>query len=84
MANSVDPDQTASDLGLHCLHEILGHLPYFTVFTQSTVKPMAQTSLGPWKFVLDMGSLGHWGLFIVPGQEANGNNLGMSFRFSIK
>ena len=36
MANSEDPDQTAPDLGLHCLHifsdtlvyEILGHLPY--------------------------------------------------------
>ena len=37
MANSVDPDQEQSDLGLHCLHmkfcktlvyEILGHLQY--------------------------------------------------------
>ena len=27
---------------------------------------MAQTSLGPWKFV--------WGLIMVPGQEANGDN----------
>ena len=31
-----------------------------------------------WKFVLDMGSLSHWGLIIAPGQEANGDNLGMS------
>ena len=33
MANSVDPDQTSPDLGLHCLLEtsvieILGHLLY--------------------------------------------------------
>ena len=29
---------------------------------------MAQTSFGPWKFVRDMGSSGHWGLIITPGQ----------------
>ena len=36
---------------------------------------MAQTSLGPWKFVRDMGSSSHRGVIIVPGQEANGDNL---------
>ena len=35
---------------------------------------MAQTSLGPWKFVRDMGTSSHWGLIITPGQEANGKN----------
>ena len=45
---------------------------------------MAQTSFGPWKFVLNIGSFSHWGLIIVPGQEANEDNLGMSFRSSIK
>ena len=43
---------------------------------------MAQTSLGPWKIVRDMGSSSHWGLIIGPGQEANSNDLGKSFRFS--
>ena len=41
---------------------------------------MAQTSLGPWKIVGDMGSLSHWGLILVPGQETNGDNIGKSFR----
>ena len=45
---------------------------------------MARIALGPWKFVLDMGSSSHCGLNIVPGQEANWDNLGMSFRCSIK
>ena len=40
---------------------------------------MARTSLGPWKFVRDMG-----GLIIAQGQKANENNLGMSFPSSIK
>ena len=40
--------------------------------------------LGLWKFVLGMASSNHWGLIIAPGQEAGGNNLGMSFRYSIK
>ena len=38
---------------------------------------MAQTSLGPWKLVPDMGSLSLCGLIMVPGQEANGHNLGL-------
>ena len=40
---------------------------------------VARTSLGPWKFVRDMGSSSHWGLIIAQGQKANKNNLGMSF-----
>ena len=45
---------------------------------------MARPSFGPWKFVLDMGSSSHGELIIAPGQEANDNNLGMSFRSSIR
>ena len=44
----------------------------------------ARKSLGPWTFVLDMGRSCHWGLIITQGQRANGDNLGMSFRSSIK
>ena len=40
---------------------------------------MARTYLGPWKFVRDMGSSNQLGLIMVPGQEANVDNLGMSF-----
>ena len=43
---------------------------------------MARTSLGPWKFVRDMGSSSHWGLIMTPVQEANSDNLEKSFRFS--
>ena len=43
---------------------------------------MARIALGPWKFVRDMGCSSHWGLIIAPGQKADGNNLGKSFRFS--
>ena len=41
---------------------------------------MARTSLGPLKFVRDMGSCG---LTMAPGQEVNGDDLGNSFQFSI-
>ena len=34
--------------------------------------------------VLDTGSWGHCELIIAPGQEANGDNLGMSFRSYVK
>ena len=40
---------------------------------------MARTSLGPWKFIQDMGSSNHWGLIMVAGKEANGDNLGSLF-----
>ena len=43
---------------------------------------MARTSLGPWKFVRDMGSSSHWGLIMAPVQEANSDNLGKYFQFS--
>ena len=42
---------------------------------------MARTSLGPQKIVRDMGSSSHWGLIMVPGQEANSNNLGIYLNF---
>ena len=35
-----------------------------------------RTSLGPWKFVSDMGISSHEGIIIAPGQEANGDYLG--------
>ena len=35
--------------------------------------------LGQWKFTRDVGSLSHCGLIIVPGREANSDNLGSSF-----
>ena len=43
---------------------------------------MARTSLGPWKFVRDMGSSSPRGLIMAQVQEANSDNLGKSFRFS--
>ena len=45
---------------------------------------IARTSLGPGKFVRDMGNSSHWGLIMAQGQEANGDKLGISFRFSIQ
>ena len=42
---------------------------------------MARTSLGPWKFVRDMGSSSHRGLIMAPIQEANSDNLGYLFDF---
>ena len=49
-----------------------------------TVEWMAGTSLGPRKFVRDMGRWSHWGFIMAPGQEANGDNLGQSLRSSIQ
>ena len=40
---------------------------------------MARTSLGPWKFVRDMGSSSHWRLIMAQDQEANGDKLGNFF-----
>ena len=40
---------------------------------------VVQTSLGPWKFIREMGSSSHRGLIMAPCQEANGDNLGKSF-----
>ena len=42
---------------------------------------MARTSLGPWKFVRDMGSSSHYGLIITPGQEAKNDSLGIFLFF---
>ena len=44
---------------------------------------MARTSLGQWKIVRNMGSSSHW-LIMVPGQEANDDNLGKPFQSSIQ
>ena len=57
-------------------------LPYLLVHDNYSRTSMARTSLGPWKFVRDMGSSSHWGLIMAPVQEANSDNLGKSFRFS--
>ena len=43
---------------------------------------MAWTSLGLWKSVWDMSSSSHWGLIMMPGQEANSNILMKAFQFS--
>ena len=40
---------------------------------------VAETSLGPWKYLQDMGSLSQRGLILAPGQESNGDNLGIPF-----
>ena len=45
---------------------------HFRIYSQISV---ARTSLGPWKFVPDMGSSNRWGLIITPGHDANGDNL---------
>ena len=42
---------------------------------------MAWTYLGPQKIVQDMGGSSHWGLNMLPSQEANGDNLGIFFDF---
>ena len=39
-----------------------------------------QTSLGPWKYVLDMVSLSYCGLVVAPGQDANRDTLGVPYR----
>ena len=45
---------------------------------------MARTSLGLWKIIRNMGSSSHFVLIMVPGQEANGDNLGKSLRSSVQ
>ena len=45
---------------------------------------MAQTSLGPWKFIWEMVSPSHCSSIIAPGQESNGDDLGKSFWYSIQ
>ena len=40
---------------------------------------IARTSLGPKKIVRDMGGSSHWGFIMVPGQEADSDNLGICF-----
>ena len=43
---------------------------------------MIRACLGPLKFVRDMISSSHWELIMAPGQQANGDNLGIIFRSS--
>ena len=45
---------------------------YPRIITKYNRTSMARTSLGPWKFVRDMGSSSFWGLILALGQEANG------------
>ena len=53
-----------------------------TLYSRTSI---ARTSLGPWKFVRDMGSSSHWELIIAQGQKAIEKiNLGLSFPSSIK
>ena len=40
---------------------------------------VVQTSLGPWKFIQEMGTSNHRGLIMAPCQEANSDNLGSLF-----
>ena len=56
---------------------------YFSMKTYSRTS-MAWTSLGPLKFVWDMGSSSHWELIKAPAQEANSNNLGIFFSIFYK
>ena len=37
-----------------------------SLFLYFAYMPLALASLGPWKFVLDMGSSSHWGLIRAP------------------
>ena len=34
-------------------------------------------------YILDMGSLSHWGLITAPGQEANGDNRDAFFKINV-
>ena len=54
-------------------------LVYFSAMYSLT--SMSRTSLGPWKFVLGMGTLSHWRLIIESGSKWC--NLDMSVRYKI-
>ena len=54
------------------------------LFEQKYSRTIARTSLGPCRFVRDLGSSSHWGLIIAQGQKANEHNLEMPFPSSIK
>ena len=72
----------AYDQGLYCQ-------PYSSFSTYSRTS-MARASLGPWKFIRDMGSSSHVIMapvimavvIMAPVLEANSDNLGNSFLFS--
>ena len=46
---------------------------FMTYTTNYSRTLMVLTSLGPWKFDLDMGSTHQWGFLTAPGQAANGD-----------
>ena len=48
-------------------------------YPQYSQTSMARTSLGPWKFVREMGSSSQWDLIMAPGQETNGYIFGNVF-----
>ena len=52
--------------------------PYIPLLSLYSRNSMAWTSLGPWRFVRNMGSSSHWGWIMVQGQEAIGDNLAKS------
>ena len=52
-----------------------------SLYSQTSI---IRTSLGLWKFVLDIGSSSQWEVIKAPGQEADMDILGMSFQSSIK
>ena len=57
-------------------HGLRAHSPRWT-YSRILV---TWTSLGPWRFVRGIDSSSHWGLIMTPGQEANCDSLGKSFR----
>ena len=85
MTKNVVPDQTApletrlqsALFAQACLSEYLGYK--LMTATENERYTIVRTSLGPRKFVLDIGSSRHCGLIIAPGREANGGNLGAVF-----
>ena len=88
-ADNEDSDQTArmrmliwAFVGRICLTVRFLTLMLKLLCTTYSRTSMARTSLGPWKFVRNMGSSSDWGLIMTPVQEANSDNLGKSFRFS--
>ena len=49
-----------------------GSLKFDFIYHNYSPTSMARTSLGPWKFILDMGSTSHWELIIVLCRKQTG------------
>ena len=61
---------------ISCLAELSTKTSFIISGARLTFRTsMARTSLGPLKFVWNMGGSSHWGLTMTPGQEANGDQL---------